>query len=83
MAVFTRRRTVPGEVVPGSSSYAFSDRFEKRALTFLSPPVGAAAVLHAIVDNTRRDSSGSTNGRLRRRARAWALPSPGERRNHC
>lgn len=42
MAVFTTRpRVVPGEVVPGSSSYAFSDRFERRALTFISPPIGA------------------------------------------
>jgi HK97 family phage portal protein len=42
MAVFAApRKVVPGEVVPGSSSYAFSDRFEHRALTFLSPPVGA------------------------------------------
>lgn len=43
MATFTqsRPRVVPGEVVPGSSSYAFSDRFERRALTFISPPIGA------------------------------------------
>ena len=41
MALFAGpRRTVPGEVVPGSSSYSYSDRFERRALTFISPPIG-------------------------------------------
>lgn len=57
MAVFGRPRTVPGEVVPGSSSYAFSERFEKRALTFLSPPIGPYT--QAIQDHSEGDPDGA------------------------
>jgi HK97 family phage portal protein len=57
MAVFTRPRTVPGEVVPGLSSYAMSERFEKRALTFLSPPIGAYT--EAIQNQSEGDPEGA------------------------
>jgi HK97 family phage portal protein len=57
MAVFSRPRVVQGEVVPGSSSYSFSDRFERRALTFLSPPVGAYT--EAIQNQSQGDPEGA------------------------
>lgn len=63
MSVFARpRRTVPGEVVPGSSSYAFSDRFERRALTFLEPPIGA------FTEAIQSRSEGNPDGALRHSA---------------
>lgn len=58
MAVFASpKRVVPGEVVPGSSSYAMSERFEKRALTFLSPPIGPYT--QAIQDQGEGDPEGA------------------------
>jgi HK97 family phage portal protein len=57
MSVFSRPRVVPGEIVPGSSSYAMSDRFEKRALTFLSPPIGPYT--QAIQDQGEGDPEGA------------------------
>lgn len=57
MSVFARPRVVPGEVVPGSSSYSFSDRFERRALTFLSPPIGPYT--EAIQNQSEGDPEGA------------------------
>lgn len=59
MGTFTlsRPRVVRGEVVPGSSTYAYSDRFEKRALTFLSPPIGPYT--QAIQDHSEGDPDGA------------------------
>ena len=62
MGVFGSPRAVPGEVVPGSSSYAMSDRFEKRALTFLSPPIGA------YTDAIQGQSEGDPEGALKHSA---------------
>ena len=65
MAVFTRPRVVPGEVVPGSSTYTMSERFEKRALTFLAPPVGA------YTEALQNQSEGDPEGALKHSA-WWA-----------
>lgn len=71
MAVFSGPRTVPGEVVPGSSSYSrpqsfgMRNGFEQRALSFISPPVGPYT--QAIQDMSADDSEGAL-----RHSAVWA-----------
>ena len=73
MALFGGPRVVPGEVVPGSSSYALSGRqsygmrngLEQRALTFISPPVGPYT--QAIQDMSADDPEGAL-----RHSAVWA-----------
>ena len=57
MAVFAAPRQLPAPRHAASSSYAYSDRFERRSLTFLAPPIGAYT--EAIQNQSEGDPEGA------------------------